>query len=250
MIPLRVLGQVSATPTATYVLLALNVLFWFLLQRFGNDPDFTASLCRYALWPGRLWEFGAFDVPSTCIRLHAIPDARPVTFVSSMFLHGGWLHLIGNMWYFLVLAPHLEDRIGSPVAFLAFYMLCGLGAAATQVAIDPNSMVPMLGASGAIAGVLGAYAVLFPRIRIWMLIPVSFIPVPLRLTALILVLVWFLLQLLGGLFELMGRGGEVAYGAHVGGFLTGVITSLLYVLYENHVYGRSADASTHAREEE
>lgn len=239
MIPLRVPRQGSSAPIATYAVFALNALSWAVLQTLGNDPGFTASICKYALWPGALWEHGVFDAPADCVLLHATPDTRPVTLFTSMFLHGGWLHLIVNMWYLLVLAPHVEERSGSPSAFLLFYLACGLGAAAAQIAIDPTSMIPNLGASGAIAGLLGAYVVLSPRIRILLLFPIYFIPVPLRIPAAQVAVAWFAVQVLGGLLELLGRGGEIAYGAHVGGFVTGVSLSLLYVLYQQSSFNRS-----------
>ena len=238
MIPLCVPGHRSSIPIATYAVLALNVVFWMVLQTLGSEPGFTASICNYALWPGALWAHDAFDIPPDCLLLHATPDSRPVALFTSMFLHGGWVHLIVNMWYLLVLAPHLEDRSGSPIVFLLFYLACGLGAAAGQIAIEPTSMTPTLGASGAIAGLLGAYLVLFPRRRIVLLFALHFIPVPVRTPAAIVAVVWFALQVLGAVLELLGRNGEIAYGAHVGGFLTGVALSLLYHLYQRPPFGR------------
>jgi membrane associated rhomboid family serine protease len=140
-----------------------------------------------------------------------------------MFLHGGWLHLIFNMWTLWLFGPTVEDRMG-PGRFLAFYLLCGIAAAIAQVLSDPTSTVPSLGASGAIAGVLGCFVGLFPLARVVVVVPIVFIPLFFEVPAFVFIGLWFLIQLLQGTVELLlaSSGGGVAWWAHVGGFLAGL----------------------------
>ncbi len=150
---------------------------------------------------------------------------EPSTVVTSMFIHGGWLHLIGNMLFLWVFGDNVEDAMGHG-RYLLFYLLAGVGAVALQVFVDPDSGIPMVGASGAIAGVLGAYLVLYPRARVSVIIPwlwfLGVFPIP----AAVLIVFWFLLQLLNGVAAL-GAASSVAQGiafwAHVGGFIAGVV---------------------------
>jgi len=153
-------------------------------------------------------------------------DQKPwyVTLFTSMFMHGGWLHILGNMLFLWVFGNNIEDRFG-PVKFLLFYLLAGLIAVYTQALIDPSSTAPTIGASGAIAGVLGAYAVLFPRARVLTLIFIVFFVTLVEIPALILLALWFILQFVPALGQVaVGSGGDqgVAYFAHVGGFAFGV----------------------------
>jgi membrane associated rhomboid family serine protease len=145
-----------------------------------------------------------------------------LTPLTSMFMHGGWFHILGNMWFLWVFGDNVEDAMG-PVRYVIFYLLCGLAAAAAQVATDPASAVPMVGASGAIGGVMGGYARLYPRARIQTLLPLGFYFTTIAVPAYFMLGYWFLLQILGGVPALAGAGGGVAFWAHVGGFLAGVI---------------------------
>ena len=151
----------------------------------------------------------------------------PVAFdmLTSIFLHGSWLHLLGNMLYLWVFGDNIEERLGT-IGFIAFYLLAGIGAALAQVAANPNSTTPMIGASGAIAGVLGAYLVIFPRARVRTLILFRFILVR-ELPAVIVLGFWFVLQLINGLLGAGNADGGVAWFAHIGGFVIGVLVGLL-----------------------
>jgi membrane associated rhomboid family serine protease len=140
-----------------------------------------------------------------------------------MFLHGGWIHLIGNMWTLWIFGDNVEDEMG-PWKFLIFYLTCGLFASAVQIYTNPDSVLPTIGASGAIAGVMGAYYVLFPRARIIIMIPILFFPFFFEIPAVLFLAFWFLEQLFSGAFSLLGPKmlGGIAWWAHIGGFLCGM----------------------------
>jgi len=192
-------------PVVTYILIAANVLF-FLVELSGGD----AFIMKWAFVPNRFL---------------ANPAADFLTVFTSMFMHGGWLHLGGNMLYLWIFGDNIEDRFGQS-RFLIFYLLCGLGATALQLFFSLGSSVPNLGASGAIAGVLGSYVLLFPQARVSVLQGQRVIPVP----ALIVIGFWFVLQLFSGIGSIAGASdtGGVAYMAHVGGFVTGFVLTFLF----------------------
>ena len=194
-----------AVPVVTYVLIALNVLF-FLVELSGGD----AFIMKWAFVPRRFL---------------ANPAADFLTLFTSMFMHGGWLHLGGNMLYLWIFGDNVEDRFGQ-ARFLIFYLLCGLGATAAQLAFSLGSNVPNLGASGAIAGVLGSYVLLFPQARVSVLQGQRVIPMP----ALIVIGFWFILQLFSGIGSIAATAdtGGVAYMAHVGGFVVGFVLTFLF----------------------
>jgi membrane associated rhomboid family serine protease len=154
-------------------------------------------------------------------------------FVTCMFLHGGWAHIIGNMWTLWIFGDNVEDRMG-PVRFLFFYLLTGLAAGLTHYFTNANSAVPTVGASGAIAGVLGAYFVLFPRAQIIVLVPIFFLPFFFQLPAVTYLLFWFLSQILGGAIAGLSSSqvGGIAFWAHAGGFVAGVLLHRLFILPE------------------
>ena len=192
-------------PVVTYLLIAANVLF-FLVELSSSNAFITK------------WAF----VPS---RFLANPVADFLTLFTSMFMHAGWLHLGGNMLYLWIFGDNVEDRFGQ-ARFLIFYLLCGLGATAAQLVFSLDSNVPNLGASGAIAGVLGSYVLLFPQARVSVLQGQRVIPMP----ALIVIGFWFVLQLfsgIGSIAETSDTGG-VAYMAHVGGFVVGFVLTYLF----------------------
>jgi membrane associated rhomboid family serine protease len=193
-------------PYAVITLIALNVAI-FLAEEF-NGPDWAL---QYAL------------VPSDVV--HGL---NLWTILTSMFIHAGWLHLIGNMVYLWVFGYELERYYMGPFRFVIFYLVCGLAATALQVAVDPSLTIPNLGASGAIAGVLGGFLVVYPRDEIFTFFLVPF-PIPVRLSAIILIGFWFLFQLASGLLSIgdLGDGG-VAYFAHVGGFVAGLVLVRLF----------------------
>ena len=152
-----------------------------------------------------------------------------VSLFTSMFLHGGWLHLIGNMWYLWIFGGNIEDRLGAG-GFLVFYLLCGVLAAAAHTAANLDSQIPTVGASGAIAGVLGAYLVLFPRARILTLVPIFFLITFIRLPAILVLGAWFFVQLLNQTLELAAARDiqSVAWMAHIGGFVAGMLLIALF----------------------
>ncbi len=217
MIPLRDRNPSGTFPGVTLALILLNVFVFIYEVQLG--PALTSFLKHYALIPAGV---------TGSVRYGSVNFSDTVApFFTSMFLHGGWLHLIMNMWFVWIFGDNVEDTLG-PVRYLLFYLLCGLGAALTHFALQPQSTLPVLGASGAIAGVLGAYAVLFPGARVVTLVPVFFFLQILEMPALLILGYWFVLQILSGSLEAMTpmRGG-VAWGAHVGGFLAGVVLILL-----------------------
>lgn len=211
-------------PIATFVLIGMNVLVWAAVQGLGSPRELAESMCLYALVPGEL--LGHVE-PGTQIPVSANlvcqfdGDANVTTLVTSMFMHGGWFHIIGNMWFLWVFGDNVEDEMG-PVRFVIFYLLCGLAAAAAQIVANPESLVPMVGASGAIGGVMGAYALLFPRVRVNLLIILGFYVTTIAVPAVFMLGYWFLLQLVQGIPTIGAEGGGVAFWAHAGGFLAGL----------------------------
>jgi membrane associated rhomboid family serine protease len=201
---------------ATGLIAACTIVF---LCQLGLDENALEDISlSYGMVPAVL--FGYAELPA---RLQAVPPA--VTLVTSMFLHGGLLHLLGNMLYLWIFGKTVESALG-PLRFLVLYLLCGVAAALTQALTDPMAEVPMIGASGAIAGVLGSYLALFPRsnvvVLLWIIIFVRLITLP----AVILLGIWFALQLLSALSMQPGEAG-VAFWAHVGGFLAGMALVLV-----------------------
>ena len=212
MIPLRDTIRSRTFPIVTVGLLLLNALVFFQQLRAG--PLGERLVFAYGLVPGRLVHWDELGGPSGV--------ARWLPLVTSQFLHGGFLHLAGNMLYLWIFGDNVEDRLGHG-RFLLFYLLCGVAAGLTQVGFDPSSPIPTVGASGAIAGVLGAYLVSFPRARVLTFVPVFFIPWLVEIPAVVFLVLWFGMQVLSGLAS-FGREltGGVAWWAHVGGFVTGI----------------------------
>jgi rhomboid family protein len=208
MIPLRDVIPSRTTPYITVTIIVLNALAWLLELSLPSD-----------VLPVFLRVYGV--VPA---RLHAM------TLLTSMFLHGGWMHVIGNMWYLWIFGDNVEDRVGHG-RFIVFYLLCGIAAAMGQVVIDPGSTLPTIGASGAIAGVMGAYFVLYPRSRVLTLIPLVIFWEVIEVPAPLLLGFWFLMQLFSaGAIAVTAStgGGGVAFMAHVAGFLTGAGAIFLF----------------------
>jgi membrane associated rhomboid family serine protease len=216
MIPLRDKNPSGTIPLVTVSLIGANVLvFVYQLSLGAALPHF---LVRHGLVPARIFSYGETPGPNL------LPMALP--FLFSMFFHGGWLHLIGNMWYLWIFGDNVEDRLGHG-KFLLFYLLCGFAAALTHVLLNPRSSVPCIGASGAVAGVLGAYLVCFPFARIVTLVPIFFFIQLIEIPALVLLAFWFVLQFFSGALSIavtaQTGGGGVAWWAHVGGFLSGMV---------------------------
>jgi len=230
MFPIRDENPHFLTPFVTVALIALNVASWIVLQGLGLQEPLVRSVCELGLIPGELLQRippgTAFPLgpQATCV-IQADPAWS--TLFTSMFLHGGWLHLIGNMWFLWIFGNNVEDSMGH-ARFALFYLLCGLAAAALQIFSQPDSGVPMVGASGAIGGVMGAYVVLYPRVRIHMLVIFGFLVRTIAVPASFMLGYWFLLQLVGGAASLGRAGSGVAFWAHVGGFAAGVALVFLF----------------------
>jgi membrane associated rhomboid family serine protease len=213
------------TPVVTFTIIGLNVAVWLLVQGLGNPRAIAESLCLFALVPGELLgnvSAGTQIQVGSNLMCQFDGSANPSSLVTSMFMHGGWLHIIGNMWFLWVFGDNVEDAMG-PVRFAFFYLLCGLAAATAQIAANPDSLVPMVGASGAIGGVMGAYALLFPRVRVNLLIFLGFFVTTVAVPAIFMLGYWFLLQLVQGIPALSSERGGVAFWAHVGGFVAGLV---------------------------
>jgi membrane associated rhomboid family serine protease len=218
------------TPLVTWSIIAANAAAWLLAQGLGTDPALVTSVCEYGLIPGELLQR---IPPGTTVPLgndlSCVIGASPGwhTLVTSMFLHGSWMHLIGNMWFLWIFGNNVEDSMGH-ARFAVFYLLCGLAAAALQIAFQPASGLPMVGASGAIGGVMGAYVVLYPRVRVHTAVVLGFYVSRFSVSAGFMLGYWFLIQLLGGATALGSSGGGVAFWAHVGGFAAGVVLIALF----------------------
>ena len=226
----------------TLVLITLCTLVWLVYQGAGAEIALAASVCNRGLIPGELTESirAGMVIPMT-EQLSCVIDAGPQYFnvLSSMFLHGGWMHLIGNMWFLWLFGNNVEDSMTRP-RFLTFYLLCGLGAAMAQVLAEPSSAVPMVGASGAISGVMGAYLVLYPRARVFTFVPLGFIFTTIALPAWVMLIYWMVLQIFGGLAQTVAEeGGGVAFWAHIGGFVAGLALIKLFAK-PNHVLAHEA----------
>lgn len=228
MFPLRDENPTELIPFVTVFLIAVNVVVWIVVQGAGVGEPFLESLCVYGAIPGEITgqiQAGT-DIPLGPAHACRIGGLSGSTILTSMFLHGGWMHLIGNMWFLWVFGNNIEDSMGH-ARYLVFYLLCGALAAAAHLASAPGSAVPTVGASGAISGIMGAYLVLYPRVRVitlfFFVIFIRVIPMP----AWVLLLWWFALQVLSG-SATVGSGGGVAFWAHVGGFVAGVVLIKLF----------------------
>ena len=217
MIPLHDDNPTRILPIVTVAILVSCVLafLWQLLQAPHTQELLVMNL---GVTPAAL--LGDFR-PSP--PLYSPPPW--VTLITSMFLHGGWMHLIGNMLYLWIFGNNVEDAMGH-ARFVGFYLLCGIAAALIQALINPASTVPMIGASGAISGILGAYLLLYPRARVLVLLPFGALTHLVRLPALVVLGFWFVLQIVNSL--LANTGGGVAWGAHIGGFVTGLVLIPLF----------------------
>jgi membrane associated rhomboid family serine protease len=202
MFPLRDVIPSRTTPYITVTIILINAAAFLFELALPRDvvPVF---LQVYGVVPGHF---------------------RAETLITSMFLHGGWMHIIGNMWYLWIFGDNVEDRLGHG-RFVIFYLLCGIVAALGQTLMNPHSMLPTIGASGAIAGVMGAYFILYPQSRVLTLVFIVFFVEVIELPAIVLLGFWFLMQLFsaGSIAATAGTGGGVAFMAHVAGFVTGVL---------------------------
>jgi membrane associated rhomboid family serine protease len=246
VIPVHDVNPVRRTPLVTYVLIAVNIVVFLLTPVAAGSVGGGTTLAQTCRLQAYLDHYGAIPVELMHNRqLTLVPDGRVVvsprgpgctlrkpsyrklpvlSAITSQFLHGSWLHLLGNMLFLWIFGNNVEDRFGH-LRYLLFYLGCGMVAAYGFAAANPNSTEVLIGASGAIAGVLGAYIALFPRARVWSLVPVLFF-IPLRLPAWLVLGGWFLLQWLYASGRLVATGGSVAYLAHVFGFIAGLLVGL------------------------
>jgi len=249
MIPLSDENPTVRPAVMTWLLLAGLGVAWFVVQGAGLDARLVRSVCNLGMVPGELTRLAPVGVGVPLTEdLACVVDREAInalTPVFSMFLHGGWGHLLGNALFLWVFGNNVEDLMGAG-RFLAFYVICGLAAAAAHVAVDPGSILPTVGASGAISGVMGAYLVLYPKVPVRMLfffgIFIRVIPLP----AWGVLLWWFAWQVIAGLPQLVGVGdlaGGVAVWAHAGGFLAGVLLVRLFVRPDRERVRRALHAS-------
>ncbi|HTS88707.1 MAG TPA: rhomboid family intramembrane serine protease [Gemmatimonadales bacterium] len=223
MLPIRDENPTLHPPVVTYGLIAANIAIWILLQGMGNEPALSRSVCSFGLFPAELLGHVA---PGTEVQVGpgqscAIGGSpRLLSILTSMFTHGSWFHVLGNMWFLHVFGNNVEDVMGH-FRFLVFYLLGGLAAALAQVFTGPDSTIPMIGASGAIGSVMGSYALLYPRVGIRTFVFLGFWAQMVVIPAVFMLGYWFVIQLASGALA-PGEGGGVAFWAHVGGFLTGI----------------------------
>jgi rhomboid family protein len=215
MIPLKALTPWRRTPVITVALILANALVFFYELSLGPQA-IERFFFQYGMIPARIQAALTTGGPALTAAL--------VPIFTSMFLHGGWLHIIGNMWFLWVFGIAVEDQLGS-LRYLAFYLVCGLGAALTQAFVSWGSRIPTIGASGAISGIMGAYLVLLPTSRVLTLVPLIIFWFTVRLPAIVMIGYWFLIQLLGATVQPRNAGG-VAFWAHVGGFALGAVLAL------------------------
>ena len=220
MIPLKDLNRTRTFPAVTLLLIAVNAGVFVYQLSLGSGPVLTGFFHQFGLVPRALLSLGHWQEAGI------LPGLAPL--FTSMFLHGGWMHFLGNMLYLWVFGDNVEDWLGW-LRFLLFYLVCGLLASLLQIAVHPGSPIPMIGASGAISGVLAAYLVLFPRARVLTFVPILFFFYLVRLPALIFLGLWFLLQFFNGAVSLTAGDlsmGGTAWWAHIGGFVAGLVLIL------------------------
>lgn len=214
MFPLRDDNPTTITPVVTWLLIGISSIVF--LYQFSLGPQASQLFA---------FQYGA--VPAVIVGGQRLPDNMAVippaaSIFTSMFLHGGWLHLIGNMWFLWIFGNNIEEAMGH-LRYLAFYLICGLVASMSQILCYPDSTIPTIGASGAIAGVMGAYLMLYPRARVWTLIFLVFFIRLIYLPAGVVLGFWILLQFFNGSMAVGQNVGGVAFWAHIGGFIAGVL---------------------------
>jgi membrane associated rhomboid family serine protease len=214
MFPLRDDNPTNATPVVTWMLIAINIIV-FLYQISLSPRAEQLLVYQYGAIPAVVTGFGALSE-----KIAAIPPL--LSLFTNIFLHGGWMHLIGNMWYLWIFGDNVEEAMGR-MRYLLFYLTAGLVASMSHVLSDAGSTVPCIGASGAISGVLGAYVLLYPRARVLTLIFLGFFSRLIYIPAGFVLGFWFLLQLLSGSATGGQNAGGVAFWAHIGGFLAGIL---------------------------
>jgi membrane associated rhomboid family serine protease len=241
VIPIRDENPTLRTPVVTIALIVATSLVWILVQGAGFSARLPQSICELGLIPGELTGSASERAIELGPQTQCVLSAEPhwYTLLTSMFMHGSWFHLIGNMWFLWIFGNNVEDSMGRG-RFVLFYLLSGSCAAAAQILTDPSSPIPMVGASGAIGGVMGAYVVLYPRVAVDLLVFLGFFVTTVRVPAFLMLGYWFVLQLLGGLPQLGGGQGGVAFWAHVGGFVAGA--GLVFLFRNRDLVARHREA--------
>ena len=232
MFPYHDENQTQRTAVVTIGLIAACVLAWLLVQGAGSEIPVATSVCNLGLvageFTGQADPRAEFPMGNGLVCV-SDPGPAPLHLLTHMFLHGSWMHLLGNMWFLWLFGNNIEDSMTRP-RFVIFYLACGLAAALLQIYSDPSSIVPMVGASGAISGVMGAYLVLFPRVRVFAILPLGFFITRVALPAWAMLIYWAFLQFAGGLARVGAEpGGGVAFWAHVGGFVAGIVLVKVFV---------------------
>lgn len=231
MFPYHDENETQRTAIVTIAIIAVCVIVWIVVQGAGAETTVAASVCHLGLVPGEL--LGTV-MPGTEVRMTETlvcvteGGSHASQLLTHMFLHGSWMHLLGNMWFLWLFGNNIEDAMTRP-RFVVFYLLCGLTAAGLQIAADPRSAVPMVGASGAISGVMGAYLLLYPRVRVYTIIFLGFFVQNVALPAWVMLIYWAVLQFVGGVSGIGDGGAGVAFWAHVGGFLAGLVLIKAFV---------------------
>ncbi|MET0501260.1 MAG: rhomboid family intramembrane serine protease [Candidatus Binatia bacterium] len=231
MFPYRDENETQRPAIVTGLFIVLNVLMWIVVQGAGATLPLAKSVCELGLIPGELT--GSLS-PGTRFPMGdglvcATDPGRQVSHLfTSMFMHGSWMHLLGNMWFLWLFGNNVEDSMGR-LRFIAFYLLGGLAAAVGQILTNPDSAIPMVGASGAISGVMGGYLLLYPKVRVYALVWIVFLITSVAVPAWVMLGYWFLIQFVSGLAAFGGDMGGVAFWAHVGGFVAGLVLVKLFV---------------------
>jgi membrane associated rhomboid family serine protease len=211
VIPLRDNIHSRSFPIITVLLIAANFYF-FYQELLLSDAALTRLMREYGLIPARFIADLAKD---------PLQVTTYTPLLTNLFLHGGWMHVIGNMWYLWIFGDNVEDYLGK-LKFIYFYLLCGVGANLAQTIVDPTSTIPTIGASGAISGILGGYLILFPKAKVSTLIPIFPLFPIIQIPSMVFLVFWFLLQLQSGALSLFMAGANIAWWAHIGGFVAGM----------------------------
>ena len=221
MIPLRDSIRPLRYPYVNVLLIFVNIVLFIYQSSLGSE-NLAELFFRFGVIPSNYLNLQGYSI---------------IPLFTSIFLHGGWLHLLGNMLYLWIFGDNVEDLMGHS-GYLFFYLLAGLAANLTHIVANPQSAIPTIGASGAVAGILGAYLILFPRARVLTLIPLGFFLTTARLPAILFLFLWFFLQIFNAFFSAATAAQMVAWWAHIGGFLTGILAGLLTLLYRRVSGGR------------
>ncbi len=222
MFPIQDSVPSRSVPVVTRALILINVVVFFFELSLSRE-SIIQLFYLFGVVPAR------FTDPEWAASI-GFPIGSYWSLLTHQFLHGGWLHIVANMWTLWIFGDNVEDRMG-PLRFIIFYLVCGVLAALTQVLVTPNATIPSVGASGAIAGVLGAYLLFFPTARLIVLIPILFFPFFFELPAVIFLVLWFFIQLFSGTAMLASpqQVGGIAFWAHIGGFIAGMLLCRFFV---------------------